>query len=644
MSKIEKTTACNRDCPDACRIVATIEDGIVTRLRGDSEHPVTQGFLCHRTSRFLERQYSSDRLTKPLVRQADGFHETSWDHAFDLIAKQMLRFREESGGASIFHYRCGGSLGIMKHVSDYFFERFGPTTIKSGDICSGAGEAAQAIDFGICDSNDMFDVGNSRTIILWGKNVYVSSVHLIPALLEARRNGATIVLIDPVHHQTTQLADLFIQPRPGGDAALACGMANWLVENNLHDPTAADYCDHYAEYLELIRSRSVTQWADAAGVSTGDLITIAQTYANGPASILMGWGMQRKRFGATTIRAIDALAAVSGNIGIAGGGASFYFQRRAAYDFSFADPDSAPRKIPEPLIGPQILEADPPIRMVWVTAANPVAMLPDSATVAEALRTRELTVVVDSFMTDSARCADIVLPTTTMLEEDDLLGAYGHHWLTAMDAVIDPPHGVKTDYEIIQQIARRVGLTNEFSEDVDTWRKRFMAKLADHNIDLGQLQAGAVKNPFVDEVAFADRKFPTPTGRINLLHELPDILQLTSTEHRLELAALSTREAQSSQWHAHQQEGPAIATVHPAAAQDFSDRDVVWLVSEHGRLQVRLEFNTKQRRDVVLMDKGGWHFQGRCANSLIKAETTDAGECAVYYDTAVRFEPIAEPE
>ena len=180
-------TACNRDCGDACSIVATVSDNRVTKLAGDPDHPVTKGFLCHRTSRFLERQYSPDRLTTPLVRNDDGFEPASWDEVLDRISRTMLRFREESGPASILHYRCGGSMGIMKLVTDYFFEKFGPVTVKTGDVCTGAGDAAQEADFGKVDSHDLFDLLNSKTIILWGKNPYISQVHLLPVLREAQK-------------------------------------------------------------------------------------------------------------------------------------------------------------------------------------------------------------------------------------------------------------------------------------------------------------------------------------------------------------------------------------------------------------------------------------------------------------------------
>ncbi len=639
---MKNRTACNRDCPDACTMLATVENGRVVKLQGDPEHPVTRGFLCYRTSHFLERQYDRDRLTTPLIRNGAGFREASWDEALDRIAEKMLRIRAESGAASILHYRAGGAMGLMKHVTDYFFERFGPVTVKSGDVCSGAGEAAQLADFGECDSNDLFDLHNSRTIVLWGKNVYVSNVHLLPVLREAKAHGARLILIDPVQHRTARLCDAYLQPRPGGDMALALGLARVLFETDAVDPSAEDYCDHLGGFRQLALSRGVAEWANLADVSADELRRLAEQYADGPSAILVGWGMQRRLHGSATIRVLDAVAAVSGNVGVPGGGVSFYFKRRGAFDTSFTTGIAgAPRAIPEPLLGPGILEAeDPEIRMVWVTAGNPVAMLPQSRTTAMALATRELTVVVDSFMTDTARAAQVVLPTTTMLEDDDLLGAYGHHWLMEMRPVVAPPEGVLTDYEISQALAVRVGLVGDLADDVATWKRRLLGQVADRGASLDDLRRGPVRNPLVREVLFADRRFPTFNGKIQLIHEAETEPQLPPADRPLLLMAISTEKAQSSQWPAHTQTGPAVAVVHPDAAPGFSDGGRAKVESETDSMVVELKFDTAQRRDVLLMEKGGWMHAGRCANTLIRARATDAGGCAVYYDTPVRLSPI----
>lgn len=639
---MQKSTACNRDCPDACGIVATIQDGRVVRLQGDPNHPVTQGFLCHRTSRFLDRQYDPARLTTPLIRRGTDFRPASWDEALELIASTMLRIRDQSGPAAILHYRCGGAMGLIKHLTDYFFERFGPVTIKSGDICSGAGDAAQLADFGELDSHDLFDLLNSKTIVIWGKNLYVSSVHLLPIIREAKKTGTKLILVDPVRHKTAELCDHYIQPRPGGDAALALGVCRWLFQNGKTDPDAPRFCDHFAAFESLALSRTLDAWAELADVPTSQLESLAQCYADGPSAILVGWGMQRRTYGSTAIRVLDAVAAISGNLGIPGGGVSFYFKRRGAFDLSFIQGESvAPRTIPEPLLGPGILEAsDPPIRMAWITAANPVAMLPESHTVAHALRSRELTVVVDSFLTDTARCAHIVLPTTTMLEDDDLVGAYGHHWLAEVRPVIPPPPGVMTDYQISQALAERVGLAADFSDDVETWKRRLLAKVADRGASLDALRKGAVRNPLAKPILFSDRRFSTPTGRVNLIHQIDPRPARPSADRPLFLMAFSTEKAQASQWPQKTQQGPATAVVHPDAAPGFNDGDTVIIESEIAQLTVKLRFDPTQRRDVMLMEKGGWLSAGRCANALVKAQLTDAGGCAVYYDTPVRIKQL----
>jgi anaerobic selenocysteine-containing dehydrogenase len=634
-------TTCNRDCPDACGIVATVEDGRVTRLQGDPEHPVTRGFLCYRTSRFLGRQYDPERITTPLLRRAGRLEPVSWETALDFAAERMLRIRDESGPAAILHYRSGGSLGLMKHVTDFFFERFGPVTIKSGDICSGAGDAAQMEDFGEEDSHDLFDLRNSRTILLWGKNPHISSVHLLPLLREVRAAGTRLVMIDPVRHRGADLCPQYIQPRPGADLELALGLARVLFERGEVAPDASSYCDHLDRFEELARSRPLADWAARADVTPAEIEGLAAAYADGPSAILAGWGMQRRARGSATVRVLDALGAISGNIGVPGGGVSFYFKRRGAFDLSFTGGlATAPRSIPEPLLGPGILEArDPEIRMVWVTAGNPVAMLPESGTVSRALESRELTVVVDSHMTDTARLAHLVLPVTTMLEDDDLVGAYGHHWLGNVRPVVPPPDEVKTDYEISQELAARVGLAETFAADATDWKRRLLSRVAPAGASLEALEQGPVRNPETTKVLFADRRFPTASGRINLIHEIDPELPRTSAERPLLLMALSTEKAQGSQWPAARQEGPAVVTVHPRAANGFADGDRVRLESSLGSIDVRVRFDDRQREDVALMDKGGWRISGRCANELVPARATDAGGGAAYYDTPVRLLP-----
>jgi anaerobic selenocysteine-containing dehydrogenase len=277
--------------------------------------------------------------------------------------------------------------------------------------------------------------------------------------------------------------------------------------------------------------------------------------------------------------------------------------------------------------------------MVWVTAGNPVAMLPESATVKRALETREFTVVVDAFLTDTAECAHLVLPTTTLLEDDDLVGAYGHHWIGEVRPVVPPPEGVKTDYQIVQGLADRLGLGPEFSEGTEAWKRRLLPGFLD------RLRAeGPLRSPSAKTVLFENRKFSTPTGRVNLVHGVEVEPSRPTVERPLLLMALSTEKAQSSQWLPRHRNAPPAATVHPDAAPDFADGDIAEVESEIGSLTVHLRFDARQRRDVLLLAKGGWLSEGACANALVPARETDDGGGAVYYDTPVRLRPGKVPD
>jgi anaerobic selenocysteine-containing dehydrogenase len=639
----QRKTVCNRDCPDTCGIVATVSGGRVLKLGGDPEHPITRGFLCYRTNQFLKIQYSPERLTAPLLRKSGRLVPVSWQEALDFATERLLTIRQESGAAAIFHYRSGGSLGLLKTLSDYYFQQFGPVTTKRGDICSGAGEAAQELDFGVCDSSDLSTLLESRNIILWGKNVHTSSPHTLVVLQDAIKRGAKVALIDPVRHRGAKLAERYYQVAPGGDFALAMAVGGLLFERGHVDPQAAQYCDHLAEFEAMVRQRSVAAWCQAADLPVAAAEDLAARLGPGkPCAILVGWGMGRRSNGGAIVRAIDALAAISGNLGIAGGGVSFYYRRRAAFAGALPAGAAPPRTVCEATFAEELLShAAPPIRALWVTAGNPVAMLPDSARTARAIESLEFSVVVDCFLTDTARLATLVLPTTTLLEEEDLLGSYGHHYVAASRPVVAPPAGVRTDLQIVQELANRTGLGALLAGSAQDWKQRFVAaRLQAQGVTLAQLEAGPIKNPEAPAILFADRRFFTPSGRVQLLHELPAAPPDADPEYPLQLMALSTPGAQSSQW-ADQPPSPLELRVHPDSALGIASGATCRLESRIGEIQVIVSHDTGLRRDTALLPKGGHQHLGASGNSLIRGRVTDLGEGGALYEERVRLVPLS---
>lgn len=635
-----RRSLCNRDCPDACGLIAEVEGDRLVALRGDPDHPVTAGFLCFRTSRFPALAAGPDRVRAPLIRRGGKLVETSLDEALDLVAERLLAIRAESGPAAIFHYRSGGSLGLLKHLADRFFDRFGPCTVKTGDICSGAGEAAQIADFGVSDSNDLLDLVHARHILMWGRNPFVSSVHLVPVLKRAQAAGARITSIDPVFHKGATLADDALHPWPGGDLALALGVGRALWDRGALDPADLARCVGVDGYVTLIGRHPVAGWARLAGVEPAAPERLADVLLDGPTAILVGWGMQRRGHGAATVRALDALSAVTGNLFRSGGGCSFYFRRRAA--FAGDDPGAGrpPRAIREPLFAADVMAAtDPPIRAMWITAGNPVAMLPDSARVAEAIERTEFVVVVDPLLTDTGRRADVVLPVPTLLEDSDVLGSYGHHWIGESRPLVPPPPGVVHELELLQRLAERVGLAAELAGSVDDWKRRFLAPAAARGVGLEDLRDGAKRSPFAPvPVLFADGRVATPDGRVRLLGELPPgALDEPPADGRLWLFSNSVAEAQASQWSGIAPERLPV-TVHPdAAPAGLAAGATVRIAGEAGELIGTLRLDDRLRPDIAVVPKGGSLDRGTAANALIAARATDAGLGAAYLDCRIRL-------
>jgi anaerobic selenocysteine-containing dehydrogenase len=645
-----RRTACSRDCPDVCTIHVEVEHGRAVALRGSKEDPITRGFLCERTSRFLWRHDHPERLLRPLLRRggkSSTLEPVSWDEALAFAAEKLVAARAQHGPASILHYRSGGSLGMLKVLGDHLFELFGPTAAKVGDVCSGAGEAAQDLDFGMSESNDFFDLRNARAIVLWGKNPHASNVHLLPLLKECRGKGAKLIAIDPLRTRVADESDLYLQVRPGGDAALAFGALRWVFEHGLEDASLASYAHGVDALRALCFERSLSAWAADAGVAPEELEAFAALYAESkPAAIQVGWGMGRRKNGGSIVRAIDALAAVCGNMGVPGGGASFYYRRRFAFDTSFLrGPACAPRVFSEPLLGEQILAArDPEMQCLWITAGNPVAMLPDSLKVREALLRVPFVAVVDTHPTDTTDVADLVLPTLTLLEDSDLLGAYGNHYLRVSEPAVAPAGEARHELAIWQGLAealdRRTGgsaLSAALAGTPDEWKRRLLRRTAEHGVDLERLRSGPARSPFAAPVAHRERRFATPNGRAQLLSSAPPPPPRATAEFPLLLLAVSTPEAQASQRTQPRRAGPPLARVHPSAASGWPSGARVRLESRRGALQVELLHDERVHPEVLHLDKGGMLREGACANLLVAAFETDLGQGAAYYDEPVRL-------
>jgi len=512
--------ACPHDCPDACGVLITVEDGRATKIQGDPAHPMTRGFLCAKVAKYLDRVYSPDRVLYPMRRiagkgiaareggSASGiklrsfapgqpraavptqaflptqtgqtWQRITWDEALDEIATRFRAAIAEFGSESILPYSYGGTLGALNGASmdRRFFNRLGASQLERA-ICSAAGEAGIESVYGVKLGTEPEQFVYSRYIIAWASNIHGNNVHLWPFIVEARRKGAKLVVIDPYRTRTAACADWYLPINPGTDGALALAMMHVIIGENLHD---ADYVAKYTLGFEALREKvkayppeRVAPWT---GIAADDIRKLAREYATTrPAVIRLNYGVQRCEGGGMATRAISMLPCIIGSFKEVGGGlqlstsGAFGLNKTALARPDLIPNGTQPRTINMVELGRALNTlTDPPVKAMFVYNSNPAAVCPNHNEVVRGLKRPDLfTVVHEQFFTDTTDYADIVLPATTFFEHKDLQTAYGHYYLQVSEQAIEPLGECRSNVEVFRALAQRMGFDDPcFSESVDT--------------------------------------------------------------------------------------------------------------------------------------------------------------------------------
>lgn len=651
--------ACPLDCYDACGLVAEVEDGRVVRIRGDHDHPFTRGKVCIKGKGLLRRQYHPQRLLQPLKRVGGELRPATWDEALDTLAARLIAIKQGPGTQAVLHYADGGYEGVSKKVDEVFFNCYGGVTEPTGSLCWGAGIAAQNYDLGMARSHAPQDIAKARLILIWGRNPAATGPHLVPFIQQAKKAGARIILIDPLSTATAGLADTHLAVRPGTDGALALGVAHLLVGWGRIDETwLADNALGWRRFTATLKS-CTPQWsAGQTGLSVAAIEALAEAYGSAkPAAILLGIGLQRYENGGSTVRCIDALAALTGNIGRSGGGVS-YANRHTSPWISKAIKASAARGVnrrsfPLPRLADALANTrDPAIEMAVITKANPLVQAPDTQALNRAFEAIPFTVVFDQFLTDTARRADWVLPATTILEEEDLVfsGMFSPY-LVYSPKVVAPPEGVMSEYEVFRQLARRLDLNGYPDVDKKTFLERCLAPLTDqYGLTLADLDAKPFCLPET-EVPWRSGGFDTPSGKYELfsrravdagLDALPTYCPPVRPDEDYPLRFITPHRHDSlhSQGFAFE-ENTTEAFVHPDELEQagIAAGRRVRLVSGVGSLEVRIGADRRVRRGVVMIYEGWWQKSG-AVNRLVAQGVSDMGSQATYYDTFCRMDRI----
>ncbi|MDO8391442.1 MAG: molybdopterin-dependent oxidoreductase [Actinomycetota bacterium] len=667
---------CHHDCPDSCGWVVTVESGssradgpVAVQLRGNPAHPFSQGELCPKVNRFLDRVYSPERVLHPLRRvgaKGEGrFEQISWTEALAEIAGRWAEIIATDGAEAILPYVSAGNQGLLALMfGNRFWNHMGALGVD-GSLCGAVAGAGAATTNGSGKGIDPSDMVHSKLIILWGTNTRLTNRHLWPFIEQARAKGAQVIVIDPIRTITAESADWFLQPLPGTDVALMLAMMHVLIRDGLidHEWVAA----HTIGFDDL--AAHVAEWtperaAATCGIAVAAIERLATLYGTiRPAALRTLIGAEHHEHGAMFFRTLACLPALVGAWRDLGGGFSRsvgVWSSAVLDEGALTRPDllagREPRGVWMPHLGRVLTDTVAPVKSLLFVAVNAMVSVPNTELVREGLLRDDLfTVVHDQFLTDTAQYADIVLPATTHIEATDVVTAWGHLYLGWNEAAIPPQGEAVSNSELHRRLAAAMGYSEPllFEDDITALRAALPT------IDLDRLRAeGFLRVPYPEDGRpFADGGFATPSGKVLLRCDalaaeghpvLPTYIaagEAPSAEYPFALLTPKqhTRFLNSSYSHLPKhgplEGGPFVELVASDAERlGLSDGALARVWNDRASLELPVRVSERLRPGVVAVPWGWWgaqHADGKVANSLTNDTLTDWGGGVAYSDTAV---------
>ena len=681
--------ACPHDCPDTCAMLVTVrhEHGrkVAVKIAGDPAHPTTAGTLCTKVSRYLERTYHPDRVLHPLKRVgAKGrgdFVRVSWEEALRDIAQRLTEIAARDP-QRIVPYSYAGTMGLVQGegMAARFFHKLGASHLDR-TICATAGGEALAYTIGTKTGTDVEQFQNSQLIIFWGCNAIASNLHLWSRAQEAKRRGAKLIAIDPYRSLTAEKCHQHIALMPGTDAAFALGVMHVLMREGWLD---RDYIERYTLGYDGLEERAQQfdprRVASICGITAAEVEQFARDYWQiRPAVIRVNYGMQRARGGGNAVRAVACLPALTGHWRDAAGGALLSTSGMYPIDTAALHrPDllagKTPRTINMSTIGHDLQHADPPIDALIVYNSNPVAVAPQSREVARGFAREDLfTVVLEHFITDTADYADYVLPATTQLEHVDVHKSYGHLYMLANNAAIEPLGQALPNSEIFRRLAAQMKFNDPCFLETDDQlaAQAFKREGATAAFDWSSLKQRGWQRLDVPEnyVPFAQGGFATPSGRCEFYSEqvaklgqdpLPAYIapyeapRDDSSMQRYPLAMISppARHFLNSTFvnvaSLRATEGEPSVEIHPLDAQPrgIADGARVRVFNDRGSIELRARVTDRARPGCVVALSIWWKKlarDGKNANELTSQSLTDIGRAPTFYDCLVDVAALTPP-
>jgi len=527
-----------RMCMGFCGVDAHVVNGKLVKATPMKEHPVNR--LCVKATAMADWLYSPERITRPMKKVNGAWREIPWDEALGIVAEKLAAIKDKYGARSMVVHTGQPLIGTeVPRIAIRFCSLYGTPNYTSGaSLCF----AAKGLGHGLTLSNHMFPLSPSypktRCIVVWGRNPQQSKVDEQAKILAAQKRGAKLIVVDPRATPLAKKADLHIQVSPGTDCALALGLLNVIIAEDLYDKEFVErWTLGFDKLAQHVREYTPEAAAKITGVPAAKIKRFARLYAKTkPATITQGVSIDHCTNGVQNSRAIAALIAVTGNLDVAGGDIYNAPLRQsslrvkgivAVSEVIGAEYPIFNKFISEttamPVTDAILMKKPYPVKAMIVQAANPALTWPDSNKVRRALEELELLVVSGMFMTPTAELADIFLPASAFLERKFIsdYATKGIPLIALSRQALEPPGDCMEDWQLWAELGRRMGYDDYFPwQNADEF---FSFLLEPSGVTLEQLEqnpGGIIYRPLDQERKYEQEGLATPSGRVELFSPL----------------------------------------------------------------------------------------------------------------------------
>ena len=667
MKKI--SNGCTLDCEDCCKFNVYVKNDDIIKIEGDKEHPYTKGFICKKGLAHLKRLNHSKRIYKPLIKINDKWKEIEFDEAINIMVKKLSYYKSKFGSKSVLYYEQYGNGTVLKSIGEKFFNFYGGVSLSKGGPCWSAGIAAQKLDFGDSRSHSLEDMLNSKNIFVWGKNPANTTIHTMQMIKRAKKKGSKIIVIDPIETATAKLADKYIKIKANGDKALALAMGQIIIKNKLYDEKYIKlYVNGFEEYKSYILSLNIKDLSKECGVEIYTIEELVKLYCQKYSTILLGFGMQKYKNGGMTIRLIDALGAITGQIGFSGGGVNYANKvypkilNTDPYDsekFSnnrYYYTNEISEFIEKCNLGNTYYKNDIfinheddkgdyelniPIKMAIITKSNLLNQLANINNLKRALSKVEFKVCFDMFITDTVKECDLFIPVTSQLESEDLLfSSMMNPYLVYNEKILEPQEKLMDEYYFFMEVAKRLKMSNYPIVTKKEYLEKVIYPLKNINSDIS---LEYLKNNYFTlhkDVAWSDKNFVNESGKFEIIN-CEEIKKFEANKYKdiskLRLLTNHGRDSLSSQ-HFMDDDGIAIAYINEKEAKrsNINNNEIIYLKSENGQIKVKINIDKSIGDNIIMMFVGWWERHGN-PNFLTNSGISDIGGQITYNETFVEI-------